>query len=563
MLGKKGGERVLQPYIEHFLADVWAKLAAIYKRESERINALNDQSRLQAGIFNYLKVTWHKEQGAYGMILLDIYEPLDWSDSAYKIEADAYIEEFTETFHIEELFDALCVKMEQVFQSSQYGTRFFDYYCQVVLEFEHNGKIIHYQKELLNQQKLALTKQELATFIETKIMAEPPARPSDNDEFFFAQHLVNPHFFQQRAEEIEPLISRLQDKHRANPQRLERWNYYYTRALEQWAEAHFLTHYFEQTEAYTKEWMLTTAITPQQIAQEKLDFLLYSALKIGQQEPATCQKYLELAKQLGSEKATMYLQAGSGRYESRRQSNVLRGQANDILQTITIHIIVEEEKAYQEALHYIMELLQAGFPKGYKLLLKSKVKHYLPVKGLAKSKLHQFFANCFTYPSLFPLLANYAQMAMEAYAWYQDVEPSKKSAMPGTYAVFGLGLYSDAYFPLVQSYMALVDTEHQSVQNAYADAFLKAHGLAAELMPVFIAILLAANESAKPLKGLNVCKQDCIRALVVELAKKEDYERAFALYRIFGRANNLAQRLKQEAPPIKEELEQLLQWMDT
>ncbi|GEM_PF-3812442 len=48
-----------------------------------------------------------------------------------------------------------------------------------------------------------------------------------------------------------------------------------------------------------------------------------------------------------------------------------------------------------------------------------------------------------------------------------------------------------------------------------------------------------------------------------ELAKKEDYERAFALYRIFGRANNLAQRLKQEAPPIKEELEQLLQWMDT
>lgn len=48
-----------------------------------------------------------------------------------------------------------------------------------------------------------------------------------------------------------------------------------------------------------------------------------------------------------------------------------------------------------------------------------------------------------------------------------------------------------------------------------------------------------------------------------ELAKKEDYERAFVLYRIFGSANKVAQRLKRETSPIKEELEQLLQWMDT
>ena len=36
--------------------------------------------------------------------------------------------------------------------------------------------------------------------------------------------------------------------------------------------------------------------------------------------------------------------------------------------------MVEEENAYREALYYIIQLLQEGFPKGYKLTLKSKAK---------------------------------------------------------------------------------------------------------------------------------------------------------------------------------------------
>ena len=108
-----------------------------------------------------------------------------------------------------------------------------------MLEFEHDKTVLHYQKELLNNRKLASTKQVLASFIETKVMAELPVRPSDNDEFFLAKHLVNPHFFHQTAEEVEPLIHRLQEKHRANKERLDKWIYYYTMAFKQWAEEHF------------------------------------------------------------------------------------------------------------------------------------------------------------------------------------------------------------------------------------------------------------------------------------------------------------------------------------
>ncbi len=551
----------MQPSIEYFLADVWDQLTTVYQQESQRIEGIQHQSRLQAGIFNYLKVTWKKGKSQYGTICIDIYEPFSWSDSAYKVNAGTYIQEIIEHNYAEDLFSALCTKMEQMFQAQPYGPRFFDYHFQVMLESEFGETKWRFQKELLNHQKLALMKQELASFLEKKVMAALPVRPSDNDEFFLAQHLVNPHFFQQTAEEIEPIIRQLQEKHLANKERLEKWNYYFTNAFKQWAEDHFLKGYFQQTSDYSNEWILKNEEIEPYMEKKKLDFFLYVAVKIGYKEPATRLEYLHLAKQLGSQQATEYLQKGSGRFESKRKSDFFEGAANDILQTIDIRIKKEEEAAYREALHYIIHLLQEGFPKGYKMMLKTKVKNFLPLKKLAKSKLHQFFANCLSYPSLFPLLADYAQVAMEEYAWYQDVEPSEKSAMPGTYAILGLGLYSKDYFQLVQSYMTLVDSEHQSVQDSYGEAFIEAHGLSVEFIPVLVAILLGANESAKPLKGIEMMKVDLLKALVQELENKESYEREFVLYQLFGGAKKLAQHIKQETSDRKEELEKLQKWI--
>lgn len=89
-------------------------------------------------------------------------------------------------------------------------------------------------------------------------------------------------------------------------------------------------------------------------------------------------------------------------------------------QMIEIRILYEEDFAYGEALDYIIGLLRQGFPNRYALKLKSGQKKFLPVKNLAKSGLHQFFANALDYPALFPKLAVYAE-----------------TAMPGTYAVMG------------------------------------------------------------------------------------------------------------------------------
>ncbi|GAB0167915.1 DUF6138 family protein [Lysinibacillus sp. CTST325] len=558
----------MSQYIEQFLADVWQQLERFYQQENDRISKTKDWSRLHIGVHHYVKVKWTSEKlnklqwgtPHYGTISMYTYEPFSWHDDAYKVAAGDYMQEITDINQIEELFSALCTKMDTVFQSDEYHAKLFDYRLQLKLEFEHEGRAVCYQKELLNNDKFTLAKQTLATFIETKVMADLPVCPAKKDGFFFARCLVNPHFFHQSVADIEPLVQRLLEKYSGNEERLNQWKYDYTLAFKDWAEEYILSVYFEETGQYETKWILNSAARPK---QQELKFFVYIALQIGSKEPDTRKQYLELAQQLGSQKAEDYLQKGSDHFEHRRKSARFQGAANDIQKFISIHIIVEEEEAYREALHYIIDLLQAGFVKGYSLQLESQEENYLPIQGLAKTELHQFFANCLTYPNLFPLIADYAKVAMEEYAWYEDVEPSELSAMPGTYAVFGLGLYSDAYFPLVQSYMSLVDSEHQLVQNNYAEAFLNMHDLSVERMPVLIDILLSANEGElEQLKGIQVDKLELLAELIHQLENKEDYQRSYVLYQIFGSMENLAQRIEKESAPIQEMLEKLVGWME-
>lgn len=289
----------------------------------------------------------------------------------------------------------------------------------------------------------------------------------------------------------------------------------------------------------------------------ELDFFLYAALQIGKKEPDTRQKYLELAAQLGSEQASQYLQTGSGAFKSTYRGERIEAGNNDVTQTIHLRILSEEEKAYEEALDFVIGLLRQGFPKSYRLSLLTSQKHFLPLPSLAKSKLHQFFAHALRYPALFPKLSEYAETAMEEFAWYRDVEPGGKSVMPGTYAVLGLGLFSESYFPLLCRYMELVDTEHQMAQDSYAKAFIDAHGVKAELMPVIVSILLGGNEEARPVRNLIIDRPEIAEALLQELKPKGMAQRELVLCRIFGSADKLARAARQASSPLKEGLERL------
>jgi len=548
---------------EAFLQDVWHRMTEIYERENRRIGELPKPRSLQAGMKDYLRVAWRKPKGGggYGRIHIDVFEPFDWSDDAYKSEAGSYVQELTDEVLADEVFPAFIERMNRIFLDGPYDPQFFDYRLELVLEFDRDDHVLRLSQVLVNEAKRLRLRQRLDAFIQTKILSDLPVRPAKEDEFFFARLLLNPDLFEQKRENVEPLIRRLGDKLRENPGRAAGWEAECMSAFKAWAQERFLPRYFQRTGDFGMPWVLQEADGRGEPAPDELEFFLYAAQEIGTLEPDTRQQYLELAVQLGSEQAAAFLAHGSGRFESMRRSGRFQGKANDVLQTIEIRILSEEEEAYAEALEYLIDLLKNGFPKGYRFGLKSKEKHFLPLPKLAKSRLHQFFGNALRYPALYPKLAEYAGLAMEEFAWYRDVEPGEKSVMPGTYAVFGLGLCSDAYFELVQQYMKLVDTEHQSMQDGYADAFIEAHGLSVETMPVWVSILLGGSESAKPVKSAPIDSPEYVDALLAELETIKGYPREAVLYRIFGSPGKLAQVAKKASPPLKDKLLRISEWM--
>ena len=74
--------------------------------------------------------------------------------------------------------------------------------------------------------------------------------------------------------------------------------------------------------------------------------------------------------------------------------------------------------------------------------------------------------------SLHPIMDRYARLAMREFEWYQNLA-DEACAMPGTFAVFALGLEGEPWAPLVTEYLDLCDDEHSSLQEKFLHALIR------------------------------------------------------------------------------------------
>lgn len=185
------------------------------------------------------------------------------------------------------------------------------------------------------------------------------------------------------------------------------------------------------------------------------------------------------------------------------------------------------------------------------------MKQYLPIKGLAKSDTHRFFANALEYPELRPLLEDYARVAIEEFEFYADTE-GEKNCMPGSYATFGLGLADERYFPLVEYYMGEVDDEHQLVQDKFTVAFAETHGVTAGSIPALVTCLRRSTDSLKLKIQPELENEEKLELLVRSLQGLETYEVEHVLYPIWGKVEKLATLARKAEGRRKELLLELL-----
>ena len=184
----------------------------------------------------------------------------------------------------------------------------------------------------------------------------------------------------------------------------------------------------------------------------------------------------------------MYLKKGTGILPDNLihyKDDDIECDANDVFATITIKIKQESAATYDKALDFIIALLKTDFPRSYEIKFSSKApKQFLDIKGIAKSSTHRFFAQALQYEELHSKIAAYAEAAMREFEWYNDIEEGEKSCMPGSYAVFGLGLISEEYFPLVSKYFELLDDEHQMVHKYFVSALIDRYGVNENSLPL-------------------------------------------------------------------------------
>ena len=526
---------------EQITAEMSAAIHAWFDERLQRTDLaqIAERTSLQVGIFNDFLLDYKPGRATAD----DIDLGLDCDDA--RPASGARLDEA----HMRELVVPQLAAVVQARLAPLVDTRMIDYRFTCRGKFQTaQGKLHVTLLDYVNDAK----RQDLLARIHAYIgqqLAEgaPPTAPRET--FFLARHLLDPQLFPQLdAAWTIAQYERIQALNKGRPDTLAEHRHDIIRAITQWAENVFLPQFYDRSlSAYrATEYTLKTAQAADAQALQPLDLLLYGAVMILRHDASYAKsrglKFLEIARELGSERAVHMLAEGSGafREEEIHLSNaLLECRANDVFATVTIGIAREEEAAYGQALAFITHLLNKGFPKSCQIKLKSKVKQYLPVKGLAKSDTHRFFANALAFPALHASLENYARAAMERFEFYADTE-GEKNCMPGSYAVFGLGLLDARYFPLVRDYMAQVDEEHQSVQDQFTAAFVARHGVTLESIPVLVACLRVCTDDVKVKVQAAFEDADALACLCQQLLGLEDYLVQHVLYAIWGKPEKLA-----------------------
>ncbi|KAB8066762.1 DUF6138 family protein [Janthinobacterium violaceinigrum] len=544
---------------EQVTAEITAAIHAWFDERLQRTDLEQAVKRttLQTGIFNELLLDYKP-----GRTTADEFD-LGLDDDAHP-RTPARLDDA----QVRELIAPQLTALVQARLAPLVDTPMIDYRFTVRGKFQTaQGKLHLPLLEYVNENKRLALLENIHAYIGKKLTnGKHPTKPLET--FFLTRHLLDPHLFP--LPDIAWTIAqfeRIEQLNKSRPQALAEHRGDIIQAVSAWAEKQFLPQFYDvQRSSYRgTEYALKAGAAHDAQALAPIDLLLYGAVMILRHEPSyaksTGLKFLEIARELGSERAVRMLKEGSGAFpdtDIHVKNALLECRANDVFATITITVAQEEADAYAQALAFITHLLNNGFPKSYQIKLKSKVKAYLPIKGLAKSDTHRFFANALAHASLQPQLEAYARAAIEQFEFYADTE-GEKNCMPGSYAVFGLGLLDARHFPLVQHYMANVDEEHQSVQDQFTTAFAATFGVTTATIPVLTACLRACTDNVKlkiQADFEDVEKLDC---LYRQLQGLKGYMVEHMLYPIWGKLEKLAALARKVQGPRKELLLALLE----
>ncbi|QYR63256.1 DUF6138 family protein [Fusobacterium animalis] len=483
--------------------------------------------RLQEGYNDYLKIIFRKGK-------IDYYKyDFNWDRSPDLKIACEELKEVKKDDFSKEIIPEIKSKFEKIF--FKYEDSFiFRYKFLLILEFEGEKDLLKdraYKEDfnLKNEPRKEELKAKMEKYIQEVIFEEKKAIRDDRECYIFCRNLLDFDLMGYSEKRLIEIIEKgLQTMKSVKNKKLEKeFKYSMNYQLQKWANGTFL--------------MMET----EKVTEEQIELYIYKALfqiKYGTYSHNTkngCDDLKNAMDKYHSEKAKQYLEKGTGALSDELiyyKDENLECKANDVLATVNIKIKNEVALSYEKALDFIINLLSNGFPHSYAIKFSSKSeKEFLNIKGLAKSSTHRFFRRILDFPELYDKLKIYVKTAMKEFEWYQDLsEEGKKGCLPGSYAVFGLGLYNEKYFPLIEEYYSKVDDEHQLVHQYFIEALIDRYGVTEKSLPIIFEGFLS-GQFDKVFKNLAKLMKDeeNKKLLIKELENFDKYEKETILYSIW------------------------------
>ena len=441
------------------------------------------RNELWEGITDYLKIKQRKDKIEFH----NTSEEYSGSPSITIKDFDQLPDDFIDN----ELLPALEEQLTQMFFNPEFYYR-FEYKLTLVFDFlSATGHHARKQVRLEHPERKAELKERLDTYVQ-KVIYEATEKMKEKELHSFFDKLFDFELTGYSEDKVVEILNKgitlIDPKWKKTLKEYQWCLLYHTR---EWKEKVFMKLYYKGED---DDYSLKKGITPEKVDAHKLNLFVAQALwHIKYKEYSwdvedACEDLERAAKELGSKKAAMYLKEGTGILPNElihyKDSDV-ECDANDVFAEISVKIKQESATAYDKALDFIIALLKADFPASYYIKFSSKApKQFLDIKGIAKSPTHRFFAQALQYEELRPKLVAYAEAAMKEFQWYNDVEEGEKSCMPGSYAVFGLGLIGEEYFPLVTKYFELLDDEHQMIHKYFVSALIDRYGVNEKSLPL-------------------------------------------------------------------------------
>ena len=445
------------------------------------------RNELWEGITDYLKIKQRKDKIEFH----NTSEEYSGSPSITIKDFDQLPDDFIDN----ELLPALEEQLTQMFFNPEFYYR-FEYKLTLVFDFlSATGHHARKQVRLEHPERKAELKERLDTYVQ-KVIYEATEKMKEKELHSFFDKLFDFELTGYSEDKVVEILNKgitLIDPKWEKTLKEYQWNLLYR--TREWKEKVFMKLYYKiKGGDWSKKYTLKEGLQAKDIDNAKLNLFVAQALwRIKYKEYSwdvkfACEDLERAAKELGSKKAAMYLKEGTGILPNELihyKDSEVECDANDVFAEISVKIKQESATAYDKALDFIIALLNADFPASYYIKFSSKApKQFLDIKGIAKSPTHRFFAQALQYEELRPKLVAYAEAAMKEFQWYNDVEEGEKSCMPGSYAVFGLGLIGEEYFPLVSQYFSLLDDEHQMIHKYFVSALIDRYGVNEKSLPL-------------------------------------------------------------------------------